>query len=447
MRGSLRTLWGALRLPARLHTHLPPTVRQVIQRLTHAAIPCWIVGGAVRDLLLGRVPQDWDLAAAAEQGALAQALGRTVAARGGTLIVPIAPGEAVQVTPLRGPDLISDLGRRDFTIGAMALTTDGRLIDPHGGRRDLARRIIRATGDAGARFAEDPIRLLRAVRLAAQVQGRIDPATREAISQQADRLSPEAAERKRDELSKLLLSPWPAWGLEEVRRLGLLRHLAPELEEGAGMEQNQYHAYDVWTHTILAVAHAPPELHLRLAALLHDVAKPRCLSVDAEGARHFYNHEVVGADMAEEMLTRLRFDNETRRRAVHLVRYHMDLHLDLAMSDRAIMRMVRRIGREHMADLIALRRADRMANGTKPGELGEGTLFLLRRIEALERQAQAFTTRQLAINGHDVMACLDLPPGPQVGDALERLLTAVQEEGIPNEKGALLAWLRQGALS
>lgn len=442
---TLRVSWGRLRLRSRLRRYLPPEVAALLRRLREAGIEAWLVGGCVRDLLLNRIPRDWDVAAAASGTAIEAAVGRTVAARQGTVIVPLGPGLAVEVTTLRGQDLQADLGRRDFTIGAMALTPDGRLHDPFGGRHDLAGRLVRATADPAPRFDEDPARLLRAVRLAAELQGRIDPDTRAAIAPRADRLQSVSPERLRDELVKSLLSPWPAWALEEMRLLGLLRQVIPELEEGAGVHQNQYHAFDVWEHAVLAVAAAPPVLHIRLAALLHDIAKPRCLSTDADGNRHFYNHETVGAEMADRILQRLRFDSETRRRTVHLVRYHMDLHLDLAMSDQAILRMVRRIGRENLTDLVTLRRADRMASGTKPGELGAGTLFLLRRIEELEHQEQAFTTADLAVNGNDVMEALGTGQGPAVGEALERLLGAVQEGQVQNERAPLLAWLREHA--
>lgn len=437
-----RVAWGRLLLGYRLRRQLPEPVAELLGRLARAGIPVWLVGGCVRDLLLGRQPRDWDLVAAADSHTIRAAVDRGRTARHGTVIVPLGPGQAVEITAMLGSDLSADLGRRDFTTGAMALSLSGRFHDPCGGLRDLARGMVRATGNPGARLDEDPVRLLRAVRLTAELQGQLEPATRAAIPLRAERLSTVAVERRRDELTKLLLSPWPAWGLEELRRLGLLPYLLPELLETVGVTQNRYHAFTVWEHLLLTTASVPPVLHLRLAALLHDAAKPRSLSVDDRGERHFYNHEVLGAELAETMLERLRIGAETRSRVIHLVCHHMDLHLDLAMSDRAILRMVRRIGRENLSDLVALRRADYLASGTKPGDFPAGTLFLLERIRALEGEAQAFGLPDLAVDGHDVMRALGVAPGPEVGQMLRRLLADVQDGRIANDRDTLLAWVK-----
>lgn len=433
----VRAAAGRVLLRARLRRALPAPVAGVLAGLTAAGHVAYLVGGCVRDLLLGRTPADWDVCTGAAPEQVRSVFGHTVPFKHNTVLV-IADRTPVQVTTLRGPDLAADLGGRDFTIGALAVDAAGRLHDPLGGWADLARGVVRGCSDAGARFDADPVRLVRAVRLAAQLQFRLDPATRAAIPARAPRLAEVAPERLRDELAKLLVSAWPAWGLEELRALGLLAYIVPELLESVGVEQNRYHAWPVWEHLLLATANAPPVLRLRLAALLHDVAKPRCLSVDEAGRRHFYGHELVGADMARAILERLRFDSATRDRVVHLVRCHMDLHLDLAMSDRAILRMVSRIGRENLTDLVALRRADYIANGTKSGELGSGTHFLLRRIAELEAEQQAFDRTDLAVGGTQVMAVLGLAPGPAVGEALAWLVDEVQAGRAANVAGELL---------
>ncbi|HLN64755.1 MAG TPA: CCA tRNA nucleotidyltransferase, partial [Symbiobacteriaceae bacterium] len=357
-------LWfGRLALPRRLERALPPAALQILGALADAGYEAGLVGGCVRDLLLGAEPKDWDMTTSAtpEQILALFPHGRVMgASRGGATVLIPMDGAPYEVTPYRGAHLGEDLSRRDFTINAIALGLDVTLHDPLGGRQDLAERVIRACRDPAARLAEDPLRMLRAVRLAAQLDFTIDPALAEAMRALAPRLAAVAPERIGMELGRLAVTPRAARGLDHLRELGLLPYVAPELAETVGLEQNQYHRYNVWEHLLMAVHLVPPELHLRLAALLHDVAKPRCLSVDEAGNRHFYRHELVGAELADSILERLRFDNETRRKVVHLVRYHMDLHFDGEVSDGAIRRMIQRVGLAEMHDLIQLRRADRL---------------------------------------------------------------------------------------
>lgn len=442
----LRLAWGRLALPDRLRRALPPDGRAILAALTGAGHEAVVVGGAVRDLLLGRMPQDWDLATSARPEEL-QALfpdGRQVGAarEAGTLLIPRG-GRAFEVTPYRAGSLEGDLARRDYTIDAMALTPEGRLIDPMGGRRDLAAGILRACGRPEDRLAEDPLRMLRAVRLASQFHLELDPALSRAIAELAPRLSAVAPERIGLEFGRLLVTDRPAWGMQQLRELGLLAQFAPELLEMVGVEQNRYHAYPVWEHALFALALVPPVLHLRLAALLHDVAKPRCLSVDEAGERHFYGHEVVGAQVADELLRRLRFDRATREKVVHLVRRHMDLHLDGPVTDAALRRMVRRIGVENLDDLVQLRRADRLASGTREGDLGPDTMAILDGIRRVLAQDAALKVTDLAVDGHDVMAAFGRGPGPYVGQVLQALLEEVLEHPERNRREVLLRRLQE----
>ena len=420
---------------------MPPAVGGILSALEREGHEAVLVGGALRDLLLGRPVKDWDVATSATPAETASLFPRHH--RLGNrheLILVIADGLPVEVSPLRTepPDLLGDLAQRDFTVDAMAWSAGRGLVDTQGGRLDLFLGRIRACGEPSARLSEDPVRGLRAVRLATELGFHMEPATWEAVCAAAPDLAGVAVERIRTELERVLLSPRPAWGLELMRRAGQLAVFVPELLEGVGCHQNQYHRYDVWSHSLLACQNAPPDLVLRLAGLLHDVAKPRCVSADERG-RHFYNHEVLGAEMAATLLRRLRFDRETVERVSHLVRCHMDLHFDPHQTDRSIRRLVRRIGPQHLEDLIWLRRADRLASGTKRGDLDPGTVALLDRIRRLAAEDREVHIRDLALGGRDLLVLLGREPGPWLGRLLQDLRDEVAEGALVNDQEALAA--------
>lgn len=424
---------------------MPAGVWQVLTALEAAGHLAVVVGGPVRDLLLGRSPPDWDVATSATPDRVAAVFPETrpTGIRHGTVTV-LAHGLAVEVTTFRREggysdrrrpdwvafthDLRSDLGRRDFTVNAIAADRHGRLYDPFRGAWDLFLGRLRAVGDPGRRFAEDALRMLRAIRLSAQLQLRIDPATRAAIAAHAPSLSAVAAERIRDEFAKAVLSPWPAYALEMMRETGLLGVFAPELLEGVGVAQNEYHRYSVWEHALVALENTPPDLGLRLAALLHDIGKPRCLSTGPDGRRHFFDHERVGAEMAGALLRRLRFDHDLVARVTGLVRDHMALHHQPGMGDAAARRLLARLGAERVPDLIRLRIADRIASGTKGHAPGHGLEPLLEAFERVRREGLALKVSDLAIGGDEVMEVTGLSPGPAVGAILRRLLDEVLED-------------------
>lgn len=440
---------------------MPGHVRYVLSTLRAHGFEAFAVGGAVRDRLLGREPGDWDVATSGEPRYVLSVFPRAIPTgiKHGTVTILTDDGE-VDVTTyrvegaysdLRRPDSVrftdslrDDLSRRDFTVNALALGLDGAVTDPFGGLRDLVRRTIRAVGDPAQRFGEDALRMMRAVRLCAELGFALDPATVAAIRKHAPSLGRIAVERVRDELDRCLLSDRPAQALELLRTLGLLGEVLPELGEGVGFEQNEHHAYTVWEHTLIAVAGVPPVLRLRLAAMLHDVAKPRTLSIE-DGRRHFFNHEKEGADLAAAILERLRYDRATISRVTHLVRSHMALHWQPEMKDAAVRRLINRVGPENISDLLYLRRADRQAAGTKEGPIGLGTAALLVRIERIMKQDKAFTVGDLAVDGEDVMRVGRLPPGPGVGLILKRLLEEVLENPSLNEKPRLEARIREMA--
>ncbi|ADU50260.1 polynucleotide adenylyltransferase/metal dependent phosphohydrolase [Thermaerobacter marianensis DSM 12885] len=445
-------------LARRFDRLVPAPVREVLTRLGEHGHAAYLVGGCVRDLLMARPPKDWDVATSARPEEVRRIFPRTIPTgiEHGTVTVR-ARGLSVEVTTFRQEsgysdfrhpdrveftrDLRADLERRDLTINAMALDAEGRLHDPLGGLADLEAGVVRAVGDPDERFREDALRLLRVVRFAARFGYRVEPRTEAALARCAPLIRHVSWERIREEMSGLLVSPRPAWGLELLRTSGLLEPIWPELLEGVGVAQNVHHAYTVWEHNLLACQYTPPVLRLRLAGLLHDVGKPRTVSVDARGQRHFYHHEVVGADMARQMLRRLKFDNDTVRHVAHLVRHHLALHHYPGMTDAAIRRLIQRIGFDYLEDLIILRVADRAASGTKRAPISRGAYRLLTRMEKILEQDAAFSLHDLAIDGHDVMAATGLGPGPAIGWILQKLLEDVLDEPGRNRR----QWLMERA--
>ena len=452
-------MWPRLVLRLTLSRRLPPAVRHVLDTLEEHGHEAVLVGGSVRDLFLGQLPKDWDVATQATptvvSGLFAQT--RPTGIKHGTVTV-VEDGLAVEVTTYRvettysdyrHPDevrftrrLVDDLARRDFTINAMALTRRGDLADPFAGRQDLEARLIRAVGDPAERFGEDPLRMMRAIRLAAQLGFALDRPTYEAIAPLAELITHVSAERIREEFSRALLSRWPSFALELLSSSGLLRWFLPELTEGVEVAQNEHHAYPVWEHALLAVEEIEPELPLRLAALFHDVGKPRTLTV-SEGARHFFNHEAVGADLTAAALRRLRYDRDTIERATRLVAHHMALHYTSDMTDSAVRRVFRRIGLENVPDLLAVRRADRLGSGTKTGELSRGTQLLLSRWRRILAEEARFGLRDLAIDGHVVMTEAGIEPGPLVGQILRTLFDEVEADREKNNPEYLRARVRE----
>ncbi len=427
---------------------------RVCARLREAGHDAWLVGGGVRDLLLGRTPSDWDVATSAEPDQAMALWPHAVPTgmRHGTVTVHEG-GEPIELTTYRleGPytdgrrpdwvrfeaNLEEDLRRRDFTVNAMALDPGSdTLVCVDGALEDLEHRVLRTVGSPAERFGEDALRLMRAARFAATLEFALDPQTEAAMAPLAATLEAVAAERIRDELLKLLGAPRPSVGLEILRRTGLLGHVLPELLEGVGVSQNRYHAYPVYEHTLHAVDAAPADQpRVRLAALLHDVGKPRTRrEVDGEGT--FHRHEVVGARMADEVLDRLRFSGKERRHVVHLVREHM-FHYTPEWTDGAVRRFLARVGRESLPDLFTLRRADRVAAGMGK-DPSVGLDELQQRIEAVIARDDAVSIADLAVDGRALMEGLGVGPGPQLGRLLGRLLDRVIEDPGLNTRERLL---------
>jgi tRNA nucleotidyltransferase/poly(A) polymerase len=439
---------------------LPPDVAAVLRTLAAAGHEAALVGGCVRDLARGLQPDDWDVATAAPPETVAGLFGDTtwtnifgtVTVRSGELEVEVTTYRSESgYTDARRPDdvrwateLTDDLGRRDFTINAMAWVADdldagrGRLVDPFGGQKDLSDRVLRAVGDPERRFTEDALRLLRGVRFATTLGMALDPATEAAMAAMAPAAGRLSGERIRDELLRLLAWGGPPSGaFLLMERLGLLAVVLPELAALRGIEQGKLLGGDALDHS-LRTADALPATDplLRLAGLLHDVGK----APTASGG-HFYGHEVIGAQLVTDRLEALAFPRADVERAAHLVRHHMILY-GPEWTDAAVRRFMRRIGPgQALADLFALRRADTAASAG-PDALDTGAAELEARVAALRDDA-VLSVRELAVNGDDLMRELDLPPGPEVGRLLDVLLQAVLDDPSRNERRILLERARE----
>ncbi|MDE2071597.1 MAG: CCA tRNA nucleotidyltransferase [Patescibacteria group bacterium] len=443
---------------------IPTEVLEVHGALTKAGFEAYIVGGCVRDLLLGRAPKDWDITSNATpeqiQGLFKETFYENAFGTVGVVNETDNPTlKVVEVTPYRiegeytdarrpsvvawGTSIEEDLKRRDFTINAMAYDpSQGQLIDLYDGIKDISQGHIRAVGDASARFKEDALRTLRAIRIAAELGFEIEEVTKEAIKASAGQLEKISKERIRDEFVRIILSPQPQKTLILSQELGVLPYILPELLEGVGIEQNQAHKYDVYEHSLRALQHAADKgwpLEVRLAALLHDVGKPatRRWGEDKKDWT-FHGHEVVGAKMAKKILERLKFSHETLNKVVTLIRWHMFFSDPDKVTLSAVRRIVTNVQRENIWDLINLRICDRIGTG-RPKEQP----FRLRKYQSMIEQAlrDPISVGMLKIDGKRYMELTGEGPGPRIGWVLHALL----EEVLDNPDKNTIKHLEGGA--
>ncbi len=417
---------------------VPDTVSFLIKKLERANHRAFVVGGAVRDICLGRPVVDWDLATSASVSTLQDIFRDTshFTPGHGTVAVVI-DGHSYEITTFRGnaKTLESDLSKRDLTINAMALDpSTGEIFDPHNGRRDLQNRILRAVENPEDRFREDPLRLFRAVRLAAQLDFRIHQKTKEAISALAPSISTVAQERIRDELMKILLVKKPSRALNSLATLGLLKVFLPELLEGRLKRQNHYHRYTILKHIFLTVDNVDPTPLLRLTALFHDIAKPR-IRFKEGGIWRFHAHEKASAVLAEEIMKRLKFSNQMIQKVTHLIKNHI-IGYKPQWSDAAVRRLINRVGADAMVDFLTFRKADILAHGKQTGNQNLLT-ELERRIQAQIASSPPIHVSDLAIDGNAVMMLTGLSPGPAVGKILAELAEKVIEDPHLNRRESL----------
>lgn len=436
-----------------MRIQVPEKANQVISVLAEAGFEAYVVGGCVRDAILGRTASDWDITTNARPEQVKALFPRTVdtGLQHGTVTV-LQGKEGFEVTTYRidgeyldgrhpeqvtfTPSLLEDLKRRDFTINAMAYNDKEGLVDAFDGLGDLERGQIRCVGNPGERFTEDALRILRAVRFSAQLGFGIEEKTRAALSEFAPRLSKVSAERIQTELVKLLVSPHPEV-FRTVWETGISAVILPEFDRCMETEQNNpHHCWSVGEHTLHALPFVEAQKALRLAVLLHDIGKPLTRTTDAEGIDHFYGHAEKGAELAGRIMRRLKFDNDTRKRVVKLVQTHDDLQT--GTTQRSVRRAVHRIGAEVFPDYLKVRRADIMAQNP---EVREEKLGKLAEVEAvyqriLEEQ-NCLSLKDLAVTGKDLIEA-GIEPGPELGRILNELLELVIEHPEYNTKEYLL---------
>ena len=438
--------------------YLPDSVKQCIDALENAGFTAYAVGGCVRDSLLGLQPQDYDLCTNAlpdQTEAVFSGYRLVLAGKKHGTVGVITEGGVVEITTYRTegtykdnrhpdwvefvPNIEADLARRDFTVNAMAWSPYHGFADPFGGQADLRNRILRAVGDPGTRFREDSLRILRGIRFSVKYQLTPDPATLDAMKTLAPLMDNLARERVFEELCKFLVL---ATAEDLLRFSPMLTAVIPELAPMVGFDQHSpHHAYDVFTHTAHVVENVPGDLTLRWAALLHDTGKIPTFTRDENGRGHFYGHASQSGTMADTILRRLKAPTKLREDVVMLVEKHMT---KIEPTKKSVRRWLSRLGEDTVFSLLALQEADMSSKGTgKPQEIRQFPL-LRRLISEIQAENACLSIRDLAINGHDLMA-LGIQ-GPAIGQALARLLELVLDEQIENTKDALLNAVRKECL-
>lgn len=425
---------------------VPGSVIQVMNVLEAAGHQAYLVGGSVRDILLGREPSDYDVATDARPEQVKALFPRAVPTGEKYGTITVLNGMPIEVTTFRrdgfyadgrrpqnvefSDSLEEDVMRRDFTINALAMTENGILIDYVGGRSDLQAGIIRCVGDPDHRFREDALRMMRAVRFSSQLGFEIHSSTAAAATRNASLIANVSWERIRDELAKILVSDSP--DMRTLHEVGLLAFIVPELAACYGFDQmNEHHDEDVFEHTMRAIELSPPRLNVRLAAMLHDVGKPKAFTIE-NGKGHFYGHHLDGEQMAREILHRLRFDSHTISDVCILVREHMSRYAFL--RPRNVKRFINRVGVGNLDDLFDLQIADVQAS--RPPYDPSGMLALRDECRRVLSEKAPLTVRDLAVNGHDLMEW-GMAPGREMGAMLQTMLDAVLKDPSLNTADGL----------
>src|SRR3989338_187544 len=445
---------------------LPKEVKQIIENLEKAGYQGYAVGGCVRDLLLGKEPKDWDVTTDASPEQIQKVFPDnfyenkfgTVTAKTGSKDASL---KEVEITPYRveseykdkrHPEevrfvkkLDEDLSRRDFTVNALALSEvegTAKVIDLFGGQDDLKNKIIRTVGSPNERFGEDALRMLRAIRFATQLGFKIEDKTLEAIRENSEWLAAVSKERIREEFVKIILSDNAYEGVLLLEESGLLKHVVPELREGIDVEQNLHHIYTVWEHLTRALKYAAEKnysLEVRLASLFHDIGKPKSKRGEGRDST-FYGHEVIGAKMTAQIMERLKFPKEQAENIIKLVRYHMFYYNPEEVTESSVMRLLVRIGKENVEDLLKVREADRIGSGQP-----KAVPYKLRHLKYIIDKVSddPISEKMLKIDGKDVMEKLNIAPGPKVGLILNSLLAEVVEDPSKNVKEDLIQRIRE----
>lgn len=436
-----------------MNIQLPEDVRYIIHTLQDAGHEAFVVGGCVRDSLLSRTPDDWDITTSARPEETKALFRRTIdtGIQHGTVTVMLHK-KGYEVTTYRVDgeyedgrhpkeviftgNLIEDLKRRDFTINAMAYNEESGLVDAFSGKQDLEKGIVRCVGDADERFTEDALRIMRAVRFSAQLGFSIEEKTKEAIRGHAGNLKKVSAERIRTELTKLVLSPHPEY-LILAWETGITGVILPEFNRLMQTPQrNPHHCWNVGEHTLRAMQAVRPDRVLRLVMLFHDFGKPDCAATDENGIDHFRGHGAWSSKMAEEILKRLRYDNDTIDRVRELVYWH---DMEILPEKRAVRRAAAKVGKELFPLLLEVKHADLAAQSDYQRIQKEEWLHSLQVIyEQIREEGDCLALKDLAVTGRDLIAA-GMKPGPGLGQALQDLLQLVLEDPSRNSKEYLLS--------
>ncbi|MCM1187102.1 MAG: CCA tRNA nucleotidyltransferase [Lachnoclostridium sp.] len=437
-----------------MRIEIPKKAQFIINTIMAAGFEAYAVGGCVRDSLLGRAPQDWDITTSATPSQVKSLFDHTIdtGIQHGTVTVML-DREGFEVTTYRidgryednrhpqevtfTPSLEEDLKRRDFTVNAMAYNEESGLVDLFGGLEDMQKKLIRCVGNAEERFGEDALRMLRAIRFSAQLGYSIEEQTRAAIRKLAGSLSQISAERIQMELVKLLVSPHPDY-LRDAWELGVTRVILPEFDKMMETPQNHpHHQYNVGEHTLHALLEVEADKELRLTMLFHDIGKPASLVTDEKGISHFYGHPAVSEEMTSKILRRLKFDNDTIHKVCHLVKYH-DYGNTVTPDMRVVRRAVNKIGEEAFPKFLQVKRADVLAQSMY---LREEKLQSLKEwgnfYEEIMSHRQCTSLKNLAVTGTDLIAA-GRKPGRELGVLLNALLEWVLEHPEDNQKELLL---------
>jgi len=448
---------------------IPKEVKKVVEVLENNEFQAYIVGGCVRDLLLDKKPKDWDIATDAKPEEIEKLFSNFYSNNEFGTVTVITDSEdstlkEIEITPFRieekytdkrHPDQVEwaqsieeDLGRRDFTINAMAMKLKNKkIVDPFEGQKDLKKELIKAVGNPEDRFNEDALRMMRAIRFCAVLNFEIEEETSKAIENNAPWLRAISKERIRDEFMKIIMADEAHKGVELLRELKLLKFIIPELLEGYGVSQNKHHVYGCYEHAIRSLKYAAEQNYnedVRLASLLHDVGKPRVKEGEGKDST-FYNHEIVGAETTAEILQRLRFPKKKIEKIVKLVRYHLFYYHPDEVTESSVRKLVRSVGPENMDELIQVRKADRIGSGCPKAEP-----YKLRHLRyVVDKVSQdPISTEMLEVSGDEVMELLNIDPGPKVGDILNILLGEVLDNPEKNNKGYLTRKIKElGELS
>src|SRR5680860_71496 len=446
---------------------IPDYVQSACRAIKKEGFEAYIVGGCVRDFLMGKKPKDWDITTNARPESLTKIFKNSKYNNSfGTVLLPIRADEekgsddnkkkevitVLEITTYRSeavysdrrhPDEVvfedeieQDLSRRDFTINALAIDPDEpeEVIDLYGGQKDIRLKIMRAIGEPSDRFKEDALRMLRGVRFCSQLGFTLEPKTSRGIVKFVSQ------ERIRDEVIKILASDLPYEGIELLHECKLLQYILPELEQGVTVKQDRHHIYSVYKHNLLALKYCPnKKWQVRLAALLHDVAKPKTRKI-INNIATFYNHEYFGAKIVYKIMTRLKFSNEDRDQVVNLVKNHMFYYNVGEVTATSVRRLIAKVGKENLSDLIDLRVADRLGSGTP-----KAMPYKLRHLQYMMEKVQhdPVSAKMLKINGDDLINKLNILPGPKIGAILDVLLSGVIEEPENNDREKLLTMAKR----